>query len=91
MDTALLHQSFITMDTNKLNQLHKYSHSLWELPFTYFLVSYTVKPLCINTEQKCPDYQGVLIFQVRLHANGHFETITIHPGYTGVLIFKCPD
>ena len=53
----------------------------------------TVKPVCkghLGTSQKCPDYQGVLIFQVSLHTK-EIETITNRPDYAGVLIFKCPD
>jgi len=42
-------------------------------------------------QSKCPDYQGVLIFQVSLHVNGYFGTITKYPDYGGVPIFKCPD
>ena len=38
-----------------------------------------------------PDYRGVLIFQVSLHVNGYFGTITKCLDYGGVLIFKCPD
>ena len=40
---------------------------------------------------KSPDYQGILIFQVSLHANGYFRTITKCPDYGGVPIFKCAD
>ena len=32
-----------------------------------------------------------LIFQVSLHVNGYFGTITKCPDYGGVPIFKCPD
>ena len=45
----------------------------------------------MDTLAKCPDYQGVLIFQVSLHAKGCFGAITKCPIYTGVPIFKCPD
>ena len=54
----------------------------------------TVKPVYsgyLGTSLKCPDYQGVLIFQVSLHVNGYFGTITKCPGYGGVPIFKGPD
>ena len=46
---------------------------------------------CVQASLKCPDYQGVLIFQVSLHVNGYFGTITKCPDYGGVLIFKGPD
>ena len=42
-------------------------------------------------QQKCPDYQGVLIFQVILYDVAPFGTITKWVDYAGVLIFKCPD
>ena len=45
----------------------------------------------LGTSQKCPDYRGVLIFQVGLHVIGYFWTITKCPDYGGVLIFKGPD
>jgi len=54
----------------------------------------TVKPVYsghLGTSLKCPDYQGVLIFQVSLHGNGYFGTITKSPDYGSVLIFKGPD
>ena len=50
--------------------------------------------LCIMdtlTSQKCPDYQGVLIFQVSLHDNVSFGTTARCVDYAGVHIFKCPD
>ena len=39
----------------------------------------------------CPDYQGVLIFQVSSYDKAPFGTITRCVDYAGVLIFKCPD
>ena len=39
---------------------------------------------------KCPDYQGVLIFQVSLCTKGYFGTSTKCVDYAGVLILKCP-
>ena len=54
----------------------------------------TVEPVyCghLGTSQKCPDYQGVLIFQVSLHDNVSFGTTTRCVDYAGVHIFKCPD
>ena len=56
----------------------------------------TVKPVYsghLETSLKCPDYQGVPIFQVGLHANGYFGTITKCLDYEHVPIFKCqcPD
>ena len=44
-----------------------------------------------GTNQKCPGYQGVLIFQVSLHDKVPFGTITKCVDCAGVLIFKCPD
>ena len=54
----------------------------------------TVEPLYyghLGTNKKCPDYQGVLIFQVSLYDKASFGTITKCVDYAGVLIFKCPD
>ena len=54
----------------------------------------TVKPVYsghLGTSLKCSDYQGVLIFQVSLHVNGYFGTITKSPDYGVVPIFKGPD
>ena len=45
----------------------------------------------LGTNHKCPDYQGVLIFQVSLHDKAPFGTITLCVDYAGVYIFKCPD
>ena len=56
--------------------------------------TYTVEPVyCghVGTNQKCPDYQGVLIFQVSLHDNVSFGTTARCVDYAGVHIFKCPD
>ena len=39
----------------------------------------------------CPDNQGVLIFQISLHVNGCFGTITKCSDYGGVPIFTGPD
>ena len=41
--------------------------------------------------KKCPDYQGVLIFQIALYDRTPFGTITKCVDYAGILIFKCPD
>ena len=41
--------------------------------------------------QKCLDYQGVMIFQVSLHAKGHVWIINKCSDCAGVLIYKCPD
>ena len=57
-------------------------------------LSYTVKPVYyghLGTSKKCPDYQGVLIFQVSLYDKASFGTITKCVDYAGVLIFKCSD
>ena len=54
----------------------------------------TVEPVYyghLGTSQKCPDYQGVLIFQVSLHNNVSFGTTARCVDYAGVHIFKCPD
>ena len=45
----------------------------------------------LGSNQKCPDYQGVLIVQVSLYDKAPFRTITKCLDYAGVLIFKCPD
>ena len=57
-------------------------------------VPYTVEPVYyghLGTNQRCPDYQGVLIFQVSLYDKAPFGTIARCPDYAGVHIFKCPD
>ena len=54
---------------------------------------YTVEPVYyghLGTDKKCPDYQGVLIFQVILYDKVQFGTSTKCLDYAGVLIFKCP-
>ena len=54
----------------------------------------TVEPVyCghLGTNKKCPDYQGVLIFQVSLYDKTSFGTITKCVDYASVLIFECPD
>ena len=56
--------------------------------------TYTVEPLYyghLGTTKKCPDYQGVLFFQVSLYEKALFGTTTKCVDYAGVLIFKCPD
>ena len=56
--------------------------------------TYTVEPVYyghLGTSQKCPDYQGVLIFQVSLHDNVSFGTTARCLDYAGVHIFKGPD
>ena len=42
----------------------------------------------LGTNQKCPDYQGVLIFQVSLYDKAPFGTITKCVDYAGVFIFQ---
>ena len=44
----------------------------------------------LGTGQKCPDYQGVLIFQVIVYDKVPFETSSKCVNYSGVYIFKCP-
>ena len=41
-------------------------------------------------QKKCPDYQGVLIFQVILYDKVQFGTSAKCLDYAGVRIFKCP-
>ena len=53
--------------------------------------TYYSEPCVLRTLWEYPDYQGVLILQVNLHANGYFGTINKCPDYTSVLIFKYPD
>ena len=58
------------------------------------VIEYTVEPVYyghLGTSQKCPDYQGVLIFQVSLHDNVSFGTTARCLDYAGVHIFKGPD
>ena len=38
-------------------------------------------------QQKCPDYQDVLIFQVRLYDKAFRKCVD----YAGVLIFRCSN
>ena len=46
----------------------------------------------LGTNHKCPDHQGVLIFQVSLYDKAaSFGTITKCVDYAGVLILECPD
>ena len=42
----------------------------------------------LGTNKKCPDYQGVLIFQFSLYKTPFGPTAKCD---AGVLIFKCPD
>ena len=61
---------------------------------TRFEKLHTVEPVYyghLGTNQRCPDYQGVLIFQVSLYDKALFGTIARCPDYAGVHIFKCPD
>ena len=60
----------------------------------YTDIQYTVEPVYyghLGTNQRCPDYQGVLIFQISLYDKAPFGTIARCPDYAGVHIFKCPD
>ena len=55
---------------------------------------YTVEPVYyghLGTNQRCPDYQGILIFQASLYDKAPFGIIARCPDYAGVHIFKCPD
>ena len=61
---------------------------------TVYSCRFTVEPVYyghLGTSQKCPDYQGVLIFQVSLHDNVSFGTTARCVDYAGVHIFNCPD
>jgi len=54
---------------------------------------YTVEPIDyghLGTNQMCPDYQGVLIFQDILYDLSAIRTLTKCVDYTGVLIFNFP-
>ena len=53
-------------------------------------ISNTVKPVYyghLRTDQKCPDYQGVLVI---LYYKVQFVTSFTYLDYAGILIFKCP-
>ena len=66
----------------------------WECNTFHVAVINTVEPVYyghLGTNQRCPDYQGVLIFQVSLYDKAPFGTIARCPDYAGVHIFKCPD
>ena len=63
-----------------LNSAHKYTVIMHPVYYGH-----------LGTNQKCPDNQGVLIFQVSLHDNVSFGTIARCVDYAGVHIFKCPD
>ena len=66
-------------------------------PYEYM---HTEHPICVYSEtcvllcimdtlgptKKCPDYQGVLIFQVTLYDNAIFGTITRYVDYAGVQV-----
>ena len=41
----------------------------------------------LETNKMCPDYQGVLIFQVVLYEKVQFRKC---PDHAGIQIFKCP-
>ena len=61
---------------------------------TEVYVATTVEPVYyghVGTNKRCPDYQGVLIFQVSLYDKAPFGAITQCVDYAGVHIFKCPD
>ena len=54
---------------------------------------HTVEPVYyvhLGSNKKCPDFQGVLIFQVILYEEVPFGTSAKYLDYTGVHIFKCP-
>ena len=75
-------------------QHHNNSSYQFYVPAMCQSVQYTVEPVYyghLGTSQKCPDYQGVLIFQVSLHDNVSFGTTARCVDYAGVHIFKGPD
>ena len=43
----------------------------------------------LGTNQKSPNYRGVLIFQIILYCKTQFGTSTKYLNYAGVLIFEC--
>ena len=58
------------------------------------LIIITVEPVYsghLGTNQHCPDYRGVLIFQVSLYNKESFGATTKCVDYACVLIFKYPD
>ena len=60
---------------------------------SYGVGGHTVEPVYyghLGTGKKCPDYQGVLIFQVVLYEKVLFGTSSKCLDYAGVHIFKCP-
>ena len=65
-----------------------------EIVFLGLAISTTVEPVYyghLGINQRCPDYQGVLIFQVSLYDKAPFGTIARCPDNAGVHIFKYPD
>ena len=48
------------------------------------------EPCGINPRSECPDYQGVLIFQVKPY-KGPFGITAKCVNYADVFIIKCPD
>ena len=80
------------MCTHKHTQTRTQAHTHTHTNTTAKYMKYTVEPVYyghLGTNQKYPDYQGVLIFQVNLHDKAQFGTKCVD--YAGVLIFKCPD
>ena len=64
-----------------------------DLRTTYPYYECTVEPVYyghLGTSKKCPDYQGLLIFQVILYEKVSFGTSTKCLDYAGVHIFKGP-
>ena len=54
----------------------------------------TVEPVYSGhhgTNQQCPGYQGVLVFQVSLYNRESFGATTKYVDYADVLILTCPD
>ena len=71
--------------------IYVYAQNISDWAISYVAIQWN---LCIMDTlgpamQKCPDCQGVLIFQVSLHDNVSFGTRCVD--YAGVHIFKCPD
>ena len=74
---------------------------VWLTMYDSLLIISTMTTLSIYSETcvfrttceqpKCPDYQSMLIFQVSLHENEYFGTITKCRDYGGIPIVKGPD
>ena len=63
-----------------MNHMNVLSHHYTDVGSRHILAQHTVEPPVyyghLGTNQKCPDYQGVLIFQVSLYDKAPFGTVT---------------